>query len=202
MHKLCFSIYYYFGERRLRFLVEWEPNTLTQSDKGGWLPIHTTVRNPPFTTRGFQLVFEYGIRWFPKKKGISFLFQKSKNMYNETPFQYACENLGYEKVLEVVEETLVRYSDTPVNITEASLSAAIDDNIHLDCVYFLLRREPDVLQKLLSSTMAAVAAESSTRNYDDQGDDRNSSVLATRTLNSRKKDEIIVKQERTLTSVL
>jgi hypothetical protein len=104
-------------------------------------------------------------------------------MYNETLFQYACENLGYEKVMEVVEDTLVRYSDTPVNVIEALLLAAIDDNIHLDCVYFLLRREPDVLQELLSSRTAAAAAESSNSNCDDQGDDGNSCVLVTRRSN-------------------
>jgi hypothetical protein len=34
---------------------------------------------------------------------------------------------------------------------DALITAAIDKNIHLDCVYFLLRREPDILQKLLLS---------------------------------------------------
>ncbi|OEU23302.1 hypothetical protein FRACYDRAFT_267497 [Fragilariopsis cylindrus CCMP1102] len=46
----------------------------------------------------------------------------------------------------------------PYNIVDALVTAAIDENIHLDCVYFLIRREPDVLQKLLSSKQTVVAA--------------------------------------------
>jgi hypothetical protein len=59
-------------------------------------------------------------------------------------------------VMKLIEDTLIRYSDTtPVNVEEALLSTAIDENVHLDCVYFLLRllrREPDVLLKLLSQS--------------------------------------------------
>jgi hypothetical protein len=51
----------------------------------------------------------------------------------------------------------MRYSDTPINTVEALVMSAIDETVRLDCVYFLLRREPDVLQKLLSSTQPAVA---------------------------------------------
>ena len=55
--------------------------------------------------------------------------------------------------MEVIEEILIHYySDTPINITVGLAMAAINDNIHLNCVYFLLRREPDILFKLLSST--------------------------------------------------
>ena len=61
-------------------------------------------------------------------------------------------------MIKVVEDTLIRYSDTPLNITEVLVMAAIDENSHLDCVYFLLRREPDILQKILSSTPVATAA--------------------------------------------
>ncbi|OEU12748.1 hypothetical protein FRACYDRAFT_270462 [Fragilariopsis cylindrus CCMP1102] len=72
-----------------------------------------------------------------------------------TPFRMACMNSEHGKVMEVVEDTLAHcYASSdntpPLNIEEALLSAAIDENIHLDCVYFLLRREPDILRKLLS----------------------------------------------------
>ena len=30
----------------------------------------------PSSIRGFQIVFEYGIRYYPKKKGINLLFKK------------------------------------------------------------------------------------------------------------------------------
>jgi hypothetical protein len=55
---------------------------------------------------------------------------------------------------------------------DALLLAAIDEGVHLDCVYFLLRREPDILQKLLSSTLpSAVAAESNNSNNNNTNDD-------------------------------
>jgi len=64
---------------------------------------------------------------------------------------------------EVVEKTL---SDTPCNTSEALLSAVIDERIHLDCLYFLLRREPDVLMKLLSTTTESDDEKSSNINKD------------------------------------
>ena len=39
----------------------------------------------------------------------------------------------------------------PYDTPQALLSAAVNGSIGLDCVYFLLRREPDVIAKLLSA---------------------------------------------------
>ena len=159
-------------------LVEWDPNALTQTDKYGFgqLPLNEAIVG---SIQGFKFVFEYGIRYFPKKKGISLLFRKMN--FGRTTFQYACINLGYEKVMEVVEDTLACHSGTPVNVTEALLSAAIDEEVHLDCVYFLLRREPDLLLKLLpqllpsSSSSALASASGSPNDNDDDNNSRNSS---------------------------
>jgi hypothetical protein len=186
LHQLCSSLYY-FAERRFRFMVEWDPNALFHLDRFGNLPIHLTAHSS--SVQGFRIVFEYGIRYYPNKKGIHLIF--NKNNMGCIPFQYACEKFGYEQVMEVVEETLIRSSssdDTPINITQALLSAAIDENVHLDCVYFLLRRQPDVLVKLLSSTpvAAAAATESNNNNDGNEGGDGNSNVSVTRTLNSKK----------------
>ena len=52
---------------------------------------------------------------------------------------------------------LLSESFRPYNIADALITAAIDETIHLDCVYFLLRREPDILHKLLSSKHTAAA---------------------------------------------
>ncbi|OEU11298.1 hypothetical protein FRACYDRAFT_246412 [Fragilariopsis cylindrus CCMP1102] len=123
--------------------------------------------------QGFKMVFEAGINFFPKKKGMTLLFRNKTN-YNSTPFVQACMKFGEAQVKMMIEDTFIRcYSssdDTPV--VEALMTAAVDEkalmmaavdaNIHLDCVYFLLRRQPDIVQKLLSSasitTMAAAAA--------------------------------------------
>ena len=158
-------------------LVEWDPNALTQTDKFGQLPLNGAIVG---SIQGFKFVFEYGIRYFPKKKGISLLFRKMNS--GRTTFQYACINLGYEKVMEAVEDTLACHSGTPVNVTEALLSAAIDEEVHLDCVYFLLRREPDLLLKLLpqllpspASSLSSASALGSPNDNDDDNKSLNSS---------------------------
>jgi hypothetical protein len=146
----------YFADKRFRFLVEWDPNALWHPNRGWLLPIDYVAYRS--SIRGFQIVFEYGIRYFPKKKGINLLFRKTN--YGCTPFQQACERLGCEKVMEVVDDTLARCSTSsdntpPLIIEEALITAAIDENIHLDGVYFLIRRQPDILQKLLSSSSSS-----------------------------------------------
>ena len=63
---------------------------------------------------------------------------------------------GIEKVMGVIDSILAYcYSNSsnnqPYNMahSHASMSAAIDGDIDLDGVYFLLHSEPDVSQKLL-----------------------------------------------------
>jgi hypothetical protein len=109
--------------------------------------------------------------------------------------------------MKVIEDTLIRYSfsvNTPINFAEALLIAAIDDNIHLDCVYLLLRRHPDLLVKLLSSSTPAAASMARSNNNNnnnnneddgdadgDEGGDGNSNTLVTkRTLISIEKRKI------------
>ena len=63
LHILCRRPY--LAEKRFRFMVEWDPSALTQTNEYGWLPIHCTSEES--TIRRLELVFEYGIRYFPKK---------------------------------------------------------------------------------------------------------------------------------------
>ena len=119
--------------------------------------------------------------FFPEKKGIHLLFQKGaigrtpykiacasydqlfqKNT-GHTPFygsyasygvHYASKSKGRDAVLEVIESTLSNCSDKSDSFVDAFLSAAVDKGVSLDCVYFLLRRDPDMLHKLrLDSTL-------------------------------------------------
>ncbi|OEU11386.1 hypothetical protein FRACYDRAFT_245851 [Fragilariopsis cylindrus CCMP1102] len=66
--------YDYFPEKRFRFLVEWDPNVLIMN--GNLFPVVGSIRS-------LQVIFENGIRYFPKKKGLSLLFKK-----------YVCDDLG------------------------------------------------------------------------------------------------------------
>ena len=43
LNKLCFAQKRYFAKKRFRFLVEWDPNALTQTDECGDLPLHDAV---------------------------------------------------------------------------------------------------------------------------------------------------------------
>ena len=64
---------------------------------------------------------------------------------------------GRDKVVEVVENTIANYYSgdinnnnnniSPYNPMDAFLTAVLDKNIHLDGVYFFLRRHPDKLKK-------------------------------------------------------
>ncbi|OEU14245.1 hypothetical protein FRACYDRAFT_240778 [Fragilariopsis cylindrus CCMP1102] len=131
----CLCIGGTFPENRYKMLVEWDPNALTQTDRFGRVPLNCSMVggfNAP-TIQGFQSVFEYGIRYFPKKKGISLLFHKPNSLL--TPFQYACKKYGGEKVKKIIKDTLARYSrSTPINSADAVLSAAIDESVHLDVI--------------------------------------------------------------------
>ena len=85
----------------------------------GGLRLHVAARS--VNLRAFQLVFEAGIRYFPKRQGINLLFYKNREMktgYNlahgtefceYTPFQLACEAQGREEVLAMIESTLSNY---------------------------------------------------------------------------------------------
>jgi hypothetical protein len=192
LHHLCSQAC--FSEKRFRILVKWDPSSLIPSSTDqydGWLPpLHNAARivATNFSIRGFQLVFEAGIKFFPKRKGINLLFHKTILNY-DTPFQRACKTFGREKVMKIIEDTLVRYSDTPINIADALLSAATDKNVILDGVYFLLRREPDVLQKLLSfspssSSMAVTDCNTNINNNNSIND--NNDVITTNNLANEK----------------
>jgi len=171
-HDLVFRLFvnhYFFSERRFRFLVEWDPTVLTQTRNYGRVLLHQATRKCTF--QGFQVVFDYVIRYYPKKLGVTLLFQKTNN--GVTPFQSVCKKYGCTAVLEVVEEVLTRYHSqetTQLDSIEALLSAAINKNLHLDCAYFLLRRQPDVLIRLLSGPRSN---NNSNEGIDDGGDTAN-----------------------------
>jgi hypothetical protein len=148
---------------------------LIQPDAHGSLPLHEATENS--SIQGFKMVFGYGIRYYPEKKGISILFKKKDSINGDTPFQLACGNFGYEEVMKILEDTLsTRLAlTTPINVEEALIMAAIDENIHLDCVYFLERRQPDILQKLLSQSSPSTPVDSSSNidNSNNRDDDDN-----------------------------
>jgi hypothetical protein len=162
---------FYLAEKRYRFLTEWDPTELIRRNTHfyGYIPLHYAINFPSIEV--FRFILECGMRYFPEKKGISLLFQK--DLDNETPFQDACDKFGHEEVMMVISDTLNNPVTYPLNSADALLSAAIDDRIHLDCVYLLVRREPDILQKLLSQSLAVVTSAGSNNNNSNNNNNNN-----------------------------
>lgn len=125
----------YFPKKRLNFLIDWDPEALTYTCSNRNVPLHyAALNNKDNSINGFQFVFDYGIKYYPRKNGIRFLFKKDR--HNKTAFQFACEIHGRHEVMRVIEETLTKYSDTPINVTNAILFLAHEENIHLDDLFF------------------------------------------------------------------
>ena len=147
VHGLCQRCNY-FAQHRFRFLIEWDPSSLLQTEGDlGTLPIHYVTDN----LRSFRVVLDSVIRFYPRWKGINTLFQKTN--YDRVPFKLACDKLTRAAVMKVVEETLVRYTtnDGLVNDNNgnAMILAATDDRISLDGLFFLIRRQPDSMLSML-----------------------------------------------------
>ncbi|OEU21508.1 hypothetical protein FRACYDRAFT_235135 [Fragilariopsis cylindrus CCMP1102] len=141
-----------FSSEVFQFLVTWDPVQLitANDDHTRQLPLHHAAYHCSLDY--FQAVFEAGLRYFPRKMGIYILFQKRRWRY--TPFDRACWRYGREKVLKVIESTLIKCSANPYDTAEVLFIAATNEDISIDGIYFLLRRTPDVVQKLSRSNIA------------------------------------------------
>ena len=132
---------YFNGNRRFYFLVEWNPTSLIDTFDDEW-----RLRFVSNNSRHFRLVFDIIIRYFPKT-GITLLFRKIDG--TKCVFELACEKSKRCDVMNIVEDILARYSNIVLPIiTETLFLAAVDDDIHLNGVYFLLRRLPAVIGDL------------------------------------------------------
>ena len=105
------------------------------------------------------------------------------------------ENRFTDAVMNVIKDILLdcQSSDDDntgqYNVVDVLIAAAIDENIHLDSVHFLLQRQPHLLVTILPSTPVAAAvtvSNSNNNNDNDKPNDENSNVLVTRKLNSSK----------------
>ena len=139
-----------FPEELFRFLVEWDPDALAlPRRRTGNVPLHIAAKYQ--SVEGFRFVLKAGVTHFSLKQGLNFFFHKNRS--GKTPLQYACKKHGRDEVMNLVEQVLIDCSDNPYNPVEALVGAAIDENIALDGVYFILRRQPDILQTLLSPSL-------------------------------------------------
>ena len=180
---LCNSSQRIFPHNSIRFFIEWSPTLLllpcVSVFSNGFLPLHSAVKTHSISN--FRFIFEYMIRYFPYKKGITCLFRSyRRDGVVITPFSLACDIFDRPQVMEVVEDALAQVSlTTPINTVEAVVLAATDPNIQLDCLYFLIQRRPDVLLSSSgNSSRTLVPSSRSTVNssvvHDDDDDDDDS----------------------------
>ena len=139
VHELCKNKI--FANQRFRFLTEIDPASLLQTDENGLLPLHWAT----YAIHKFRPVCDAVFRYYPKWKGIQLLHQK-ETVHAQTPFQLASHYFGHTAALTIVDETLARYSETVLpDIPKALILAASEERIHVECVYFLLKRQPDIM---------------------------------------------------------
>jgi hypothetical protein len=96
----------------------------------------------------FVTAFELWIQHRPMNFGFLFYTDNS----GHTPFAMACEKFGNEEVTKVVEDTLSakRNYTEDKKILECLISLAVDETVHLDGVFFILRRDPSIMARALS----------------------------------------------------
>ena len=192
VHRLC-QQKVHMAQKRFRFLVEIDPSSLLQTDQDGFLPFHWTVRS----VEKFRSVCDAVFGFYPKWRGLQLLHQKTP-IYGRTPFWLAKKYIGRTTATQIVEETFARYSDIILpDIPQALILAATDERIHLDCVYFLLKRQPDIVLGLLpryrqesrrSSSSSDKNATNRTSNSNNNDDNDNTSRILRRSTRKRKRN--------------
>ena len=110
----------------------------------------------------FRAAFEVALCHFPRKKGIGLVFREangndndSGSLHHRSLFQMACRSGGQRKATKLLEDVLIdRYrfnsnddDDGAPSYYNTSHALLVDQkHTSLDGVYFLLRRNPCVLQ--------------------------------------------------------
>ena len=155
-------------EDRARFLLEWDPAQLVQVNDEEFTPLGCAAFE---TLSAFQWALASGLRYYPRRVGLQLLFQHNP-VLGGTPFQTACLIFGKEEVMRVIEETIAQQYPhrIPLKIMDAVIAAAINSRIHLDCVYFLLRRHPEMITVDTTNTNS-IRTSNRRRDEDDDDDD-------------------------------
>ena len=149
-------------QRRLRFLLEWDPSLLRDYGTGGNLlgrhlrrlqecVVHKTSPSRKIRPRDFErfrLLLELGMSHFPKSLGF---------VFHDESYKLACELFGTQKVTTTIDDelrtTVLQMNNTQDNNNTASnhalralfLEVATNDKISLDGVYTLFRSDPIAL---------------------------------------------------------
>jgi hypothetical protein len=132
-------------EKRFKFLINWNPSILMECGQGNNLLNHYVCRLcrtnegclHPDTVQRFQAIVELGMYHFPAELGF---------VFHKPTFQLACENFGTKKVARIIDGEILRSLEQNNNTLNALVfAAATNDEISLDGVYILFRRDPIAL---------------------------------------------------------
>ena len=142
--------------KRFNYFADWDPAPLKELQIGdeGDLLLHISAFH---NYRGtFKLALTATLRHFPEELGLLFV----KNNEGSTSFQIANDNFGQTKTWETIEaclnecdEKILEMKNPPTTGMYPFMIAAEGDTSELNMVYYLLRRNPVVLE---STCMAKV----------------------------------------------
>jgi hypothetical protein len=142
----------------LEYLVVWNPEALLKSEgwDNGLLPhlvatSSTHNMNEELDQDVFLTTMQLGFIHFPNKFGFMFHIDQQSGM---TPFKYLCETYQLReqfsqlcfRLFREPEDSITEY---PWKKKESFILLATDDKVHLDGLYSMVRRDPNLLQHLL-----------------------------------------------------
>jgi len=136
-------------QKRFEYLTNWYPDALKKPrDHEGGILLHLCGKcvNP----RTFQTVFKSTLKRYPRELGLLFI----KNNKGETPYQLMKKKRGKARAWKTVKSCLSGPA-SKINMHEMNpktnlypfLFAAAVDNSELDMVYYLLRRNPIIVER-------------------------------------------------------
>ena len=179
---MCSGVYW-FSEQKAKFIIDWDQNSLmTGRLSDGKTPLHLVACHQ--STKGFRFLLDQTMHHFGKETGIRMLC-KTDNL-NKTPLRIACKQFDCQDVMKIVKDTLVGYPNPPLNSASLMIHTATHQQKfnHLDCVYFLIRRQPDIV---MGWRLPVTDKNTATDDADIDADNNDRHMLSNRSEDNRKR---------------
>jgi len=159
--------------KRFKYLVDWDPEALKY--QGGELFLSAIRWGGGIDS--FTLLLKAELKYYPEEVG--FLFQKhyseevgflfQKNDRGKTAFEMACQQYGKDKAWRAIEKcfeeahNVTMVERNPATNLYPFMLAADGDTTELNTVYYLLRRDPLVLEDIIQEKVRDVDVETKRR---------------------------------------
>ena len=151
------------AEERFEYFVDWDPEALNDIQVGGDPFLHTSAAW--LCIDSFALALKAGLKYYPEELG--FLFQK--NDRGKTAFEMACQHYGKDKARRAIEKCFEEAHNVkmvernPATNLYPFMLAAAGETTELNTVYYLLRRNPLVLEDIIQEKVRDVDVETKRR---------------------------------------